>query len=376
MEGNDTLHFAPCLLSQTSEATSSEESNNGRSPRTPHPPSCMAQHSVSLRQAAKQLSRLRLDWKSSSLPSNFMIFHKDTHKSADLEVTLWPMVRWLSKEMGTVYLEGRWKSVAPTDLICSSSIHWVENLTVPELIDLIISIGGDGTLLNAAWHFQTIVPPIIPFHFGTVGFLNLFNIHHFKVALGQIFQSGCRVNIRMRLQCTLIRPGQPNATYQILNEMVVDRGVSSFMAQLDLLADGHYLTTAQADGLIVATPTGSTAYSLSAGGSVVHPEVPAMLVTPICPHTLSFRPFLLPDSVELTLQIAASSRTTAWVAFDGRERVEIKEGDQLRVQCSNYPVPTVCKEDQSRDWFKGLAQCLHWNYKPNPRNLQECMNDD
>ncbi|KAJ3043270.1 hypothetical protein HK097_001776 [Rhizophlyctis rosea] len=150
-------------------------------------------------------------------------------------------------------------------------------------------------------------------------------------------------------------------TFQILNDLVVDRGPSAYMSQLELFVDDRHLTTVQADGLVLSTPTGSTAYSLSAGGSLVHPEVPSFLVTPICPHTLSFRPMLLPDSIELKIQVPADSRSTAWASFDGRHRIELKQGDYITVGLSRWPMPTVCEADQSSDWFESLRRCLHWN---------------
>ncbi|KAJ3112957.1 hypothetical protein HDU96_003958 [Phlyctochytrium bullatum] len=153
----------------------------------------------------------------------------------------------------------------------------------------------------------------------------------------------------------------PTETFQIINDLVVDRGPSAFMSQLEVYVDDRHLTTVQADGLVISTPTGSTAYSLSAGGSITHPEVPSILVTPICPHTLSFRPMLLPDSIELRIQVPRDSRSTAWASFDGRHRIELRQGDSIVVSLSRYPMPTVCDVDQSTDWFESLRRCLHWN---------------
>lgn len=110
------------------------------------------------------------------------------------------------------------------------------------------------------------------------------------------------------------------ATFEVLNEVVVDRGPSPYLSVIELSCDSQYLTTAQADGIIIATPTGSTAYSLAAGGSIVYPSVPAILLTPICAHSLSFRPMLLPDSAELTCKIPLECRCNGWVSFDGRHR--------------------------------------------------------
>ncbi|KAG4086294.1 ATP-NAD kinase [Neocallimastix lanati (nom. inval.)] len=153
----------------------------------------------------------------------------------------------------------------------------------------------------------------------------------------------------------------PTETFQILNDVVVDRGPSAYMSHMELYGDNRHLTTAQADGLVVATPTGSTAYSLSAGGPIVHPEVQTMIVTPICPHTLSFRPMLLPNNIELKIMVPKDSRNTAWASFDGRHRIELKQGDFITVTSSRYPMPTICLNGQSNDWFNSLRRCLKWN---------------
>ncbi|KAI8910729.1 ATP-NAD kinase-like domain-containing protein [Powellomyces hirtus] len=152
----------------------------------------------------------------------------------------------------------------------------------------------------------------------------------------------------------------PVDTFQILNDLVVDRGPSAYMSQLELYVDDRHLTTVQADGLVLSTPTGSTAYSVS-GGSLVHPEVPSVLITPICPHTLSFRPMLLPDSVVIRVQVPRDSRTSAYASFDGRHRIELQKGDCITVEMSRWPVPQVCRDDQGVDWVASLRRCLYWN---------------
>ncbi|KAJ2716302.1 hypothetical protein H4R19_000724 [Coemansia spiralis] len=153
-----------------------------------------------------------------------------------------------------------------------------------------------------------------------------------------------------------------DSTFQVLNEVVVDRGPSPYLSQIELYGDGAHLTTVEADGLCLATPTGSTAYSLAAGGSLVHPEIPAVLVTPICPHTLSFRPMLLPDSMVLRVVLPPDSRNTAWASFDGRHRIELGRGDHIQITASKYPLPTVCaSQSQTQDWMASLSRCLNWN---------------
>ncbi len=371
-----------------------ERTASGDTPSTPSSPLTkrpyrMAAESVTVREAARFLRRMSLHWAQpdgndggvANWPTVFMVVHKEFDEEALLP-SLGRLILWLAAaspaggstsilvsdtvehlilraaDGGTSSeLDGEAAVLAElVRLRTAQRIHFYNakgdctmarpakgdcfggdgagqrHLTLGD-VDLVITMGGDGTVLTAAYLFQTVVPPIVPFHFGSVGFLNVFRFGDCEHILDGIIRRGCRVNLRMRLHCRLIRGHQreeaagqdaghvssgtqrddPMASWQILNEVVVDRGAGPFMAAIDVLGDGHLITTVQADGLIVATPTGSTAYSLSAGGSVAHPEVPAILVTPICPHTLSFRPLILPDSLDLVLRINASSRGVAWV---------------------------------------------------------------
>uniref|UniRef100_A0A8C4S1M4 NAD(+) kinase n=1 Tax=Erpetoichthys calabaricus TaxID=27687 RepID=A0A8C4S1M4_ERPCA len=150
---------------------------------------------------------------------------------------------------------------------------------------------------------------------------------------------------------------------QVLNEVVVDRGPSSYLSNVDLFLDGHLITTVQGDGVIVSTPTGSTAYAVAAGASMIHPNVPAIMITPVCPHSLSFRPIVVPAGVELKIMLSPDSRNTAWVSLDGRKRQEICHGDSITITTSCYPVPSICFRDPVNDWFESLAECLHWNVR-------------
>lgn len=263
------------------------------------------------------------------------------------------------------------------------------NYISPEDIDFVITLGGDGTVLYTSWLFQRYVPPILPFHLGSLGFLTVFDFTRHREALYRILRSkksrkperfsenildlkddrGMQMNLRARLTCSFYRyetimscnkstgecvmevpettkielnqtsanytqrlhrlasssvisnittsssAPEPDAVFQILNDLVVDRGPSAYMSQLEVFGDGRHLTTVQADGLIISTPTGSTAYALSAGGPLVHPDVPAMLLTPICPHTLSFRPMLLPLTMDIKVVVPIDSRNGAWVSL-------------------------------------------------------------
>ncbi|KAG9961177.1 ATP-NAD kinase, partial [Aureobasidium melanogenum] len=256
----------------------------------------------------------------------------------------------------------------------------------PELFDLVITLGGDGTVLFTSWLFQRIVPPVMSFSLGSLGFLTNFQFNQYKHQLDRIMgDAGMRVTMRMRFTCTVYRAPASNSssslpphnssdpsypattnptkiegeTHEVLNELVIDRGPSSYISSLDLYANDSLVTRISADGVILSTPTGSTAYSLSAGGSLVHPEIPAILLTPICPHTLSFRPMILNDSMELKVSVPSKGRGGGFVSFDGKGRIELGLGDEVVVRASKYPFPTVLS--QPMEWFDAISRTLRWN---------------
>ncbi len=292
--------------------------------------------------------------------------------------------------------------------------YWTPDLcwSSPEKIDLVLTLGGDGTVLFTSWLFQRIVPPILSFSLGSLGFLTPFDFAQYRERLNQVmggtpggFQAtsipstpindgvlnkaaetakdvvsdaGMRVNLRMRFTCTVFRNNQSrrfssmsstkliplssaveSEKFEVLNELVIDRGPSPYVSNLELFGDDTLLTVIQADGVIFSTPTGSTAYSLSAGGSLVHPDIPAILLTPICPHTLSFRPMLLNDTMALRIAVPRASRATAYCSFDGKGRIELKQGDYVTITASKYPFPTVI--GGKLEWIDSVSRTLRWN---------------
>ncbi|GFV57225.1 hypothetical protein TNCV_346511 [Trichonephila clavipes] len=204
-------------------------------------------------------------------------------------------------------------------------------------IDFIICMGGDGTLLYASSLFQQSVPPVMAFHLGSLGFLTPFEFDNFEEQVTNVLEGHAALTLRSRLRCIIVRKNDiseknndPHTSFLVLNEVVVDRGPSPYLSNIDLYLDGKHVTTVQGDGLIVSTPTGSTAYAVAAGASMIHPSVPAIMITPICPHSLSFRPIVVPAGVELKIMVSPESRNLAWVSFDGRKRQELRHGDSLR----------------------------------------------
>ncbi|KAK6175253.1 hypothetical protein SNE40_013755 [Patella caerulea] len=264
------------------------------------------------------------------------------------------------------------------------------NLTAK--IDFVICLGGDGTLIHASSLFQQSVPPIMAFNMGSLGFLTPFQFCHFKEEINKCLGGNASLLLRYRLKCVIncdnITSGSLSQTktqdssssstpcdqkaantYLVLNEIVVDRGSTPYLCNIDLYIEGRLVTSVQGDGLIISTPTGSTAYAVAAGASMIHPNVPCLLITPICPHSLSFRPVVVPAGVEIKLMLSPEARSSAWVSFDGRNRIEINQGESLRITTARYPIPSICAKDQMNDWFDGLAECLHWNVRKQQKSL-------
>ncbi|KAJ3134209.1 hypothetical protein HDU90_005306 [Geranomyces variabilis] len=361
----------------------------------------LAKTAVGLRHIARKIGRAQLIWDHQ--PQTVLLVTK-IHDEQLIRITH-QVAKWLAQEMGlTVLVEDRMEndpvfnlpglreqlrateaSADKSDKIRFWNNEFCASASGAASVDFLITLGGDGTVLYAAWLFQQKCPPIIPFRLGSLGFLTTFDFSNFRksvsdLVLGPGLQKGLRMNFRMRFSCTVVRHdttadytahggGAHGETFEILNDLTIDRGPSPFMSQLELYGNENHLTTIHADGLTISTPTGSTAYSLSSGGSLVHPDVSAILVTPICPHTLSFRPMILPDTMEVRIAVPDDSRATAFASFDGRKRVCLGRGDAVVVRAGVWPVPTVCWEDQSRDWFKGLERCLGWNKRERQKGL-------
>ncbi|XP_020106861.1 probable NAD kinase 2, chloroplastic [Ananas comosus] len=245
-----------------------------------------------------------------------------------------------------------------------------------ERVDLVACLGGDGVILHASNIFRGAVPPVVSFNLGSLGFLTSHTFEDYRQDLTAVIHGnktldGVYITLRMRLRCEIFRNGKamPGKVFDVLNEIVVDRGSNPYLSKIECYEHNRLITKVQGDGVIVATPTGSTAYSTAAGGSMVHPNVPCMLFTPICPHSLSFRPVILPDSAQLELKIPEDTRSNAWVSFDGKRRQQLSRGDSVRICMSEHPLPTVNKSDQTGDWFRSLIRCLNWNERLDQKAL-------
>jgi len=234
-------------------------------------------------------------------------------------------------------------------------------------IDFIVAVGGDGTLLYVNSLFPDRVPPVIPFRVGSLAFMAIFDVSNYKAVIEYVMEGMFTTLSRNRLEFCVQRNGtnspEPGSTHIVLNEAVVNNGPTGSVCTLDTYCNGHMITTVTGDGLIVGTSTGSTAYNLAAGGTMVHPNVAGILFTPICPHSLSFRPVILPPSVTLRVTVPHDARNSSWALFDGRHNTELAKGDSLIAKMAKFPLPTVCDPNETNEWFHALAQCLHWNVR-------------
>jgi NADH kinase len=229
--------------------------------------------------------------------------------------------------------------------------------------------------------FDRRVPPITSFSMGTLGFLSPFHFKDYQQALTNVLSSNVSILPRLRLECTAYdEHGQiyPQAskscfiyhdilTYlslasiQVMNEVNLHRGSYPHLTSLNCFINGQFLTNAIADGLMIATPTGSTAYSLSAGGPIVHPSVSSLLLTPVCPQSLSFRPVLLPSDVIIQLKVSKSNRSLAALSIDGRDICLLPPGAMIKIQQSPYPLPSVNRIHEGVDWVRDINQMLKFN---------------
>lgn len=176
---------------------------------------------------------------------------------------------------------------------------------------------------------------------------------------------------RMRLTVTINKVDGESIIMTALNEVNIHRGSSPSLARMDCFVNGTLLTSTVSDGLLVSTPTGSTAYSLSAGGPVMHPFVEGILVTPVCPRSLSFRPAVLPASAKILVKVLEKSRAPVQVSVDGLLPISLPIGSELIVTRSKNPLKVVCQVDANQDWLNSINSLLSYNLSFNERIIEE-----
>lgn len=224
--------------------------------------------------------------------------------------------------------------------------------------DLVVVLGGDGTILRAARAAAPKGTPILGVHFGQYGFITEIQPDNAKAALERTLRGDYDVSERMMLQATLIRDGKEMGRYTALNDAVVAKGPLARLLNLETYVCERYIATYAADGIIVSTPTGSTAYSLSAGGPVVNPHVDVLIVTPICPHTLSARSLVAPGSESVQIVTECTDGDIVTLTIDGQIGVPLRCSDKVDVVRAPFPAKIVVWDPWS--FYEKLQSRLRW----------------
>jgi NAD+ kinase len=243
---------------------------------------------------------------------------------------------------------------------------WPDGSTPPELLgqangrlDYLITLGGDGTLLRGARVLNGASTPIVGVNLGRVGFLTTVSAETLEWSLDALARKAYVTEPRLMLQPSIVaKGGKIRQEPVVLNDVVVHKGGVARVVRLKVLVDGDEVAQYSADGIIVSTPTGSTAYSMSAGGPIVVPGVDAIVVTAICPHTLAVRPLVLPANAVVSIQPLPPWTEEVLVSYDGQVGTTMQQGERLEVRRADRPVMLVRLGPES--YFKRLRKKLHW----------------
>lgn len=228
---------------------------------------------------------------------------------------------------------------------------------VRDAADIILVLGGDGTILSTAGRMTGSKTPLLGINLGGLGFLTAVRYQDVEQALELIAKGGLMIEKRMMLSAEIVRGGKKVEQFDAVNDVVVTKGAPARMLNLEVSIDDEYLTNYTSDGLIVATPTGSTAHSLSAGGPIVCPDMPALLVTPICPHALGNRPLVTSDKKEVRIAVR-SHYENIFLTIDGQVGAQLKCNDEVVIRKSKHILHLgMCK---GTSYYNILKEKLHW----------------
>ena len=233
-------------------------------------------------------------------------------------------------------------------------------VNVPEIgarCDLGLVVGGDGTMLGIGRQLAPFAVPLIGINQGRLGFITDISLEKFRITLAPMLRGEFEEDRRSLMHASVMRDGHCVFDALAMNDVVVNRGAISGMVELRVEVGGHFVANQRADGLIIATPTGATAYALSAGGPLLHPSVPGWVLCPIAPHTLSNRPIVLSDDTEVAIEIVAGRDASA--NFDSQSLASLLHGDRITVQRSRHSI--LFLHPRGWSYFDTLRKKLHWN---------------
>jgi len=266
------------------------------------------------------------------------------------------LVEWLRLKEVEVYIEEEMGNLLGLS-ISGPYLNSVKRKEIPSHVEMIIVLGGDGTLLSVARQVWNLNIPILGVNLGGLGFLTEIGQEELGGILERVVQGDFKTDERDVLNASVIRKGERIAEYTVLNDAVVNKGVLARIIDLEISINGEYLTTFQSDGLIISTPTGSTAYNLSAGGPIVYPSLHTLIITPICPHTLTNRPIVIPDDVEVRAMLK-SKEEEVFLTLDGQQGFPLEFEDLIELKKAEGRILLI--KSPYRNYFELLRKKLKW----------------
>ena len=206
----------------------------------------------------------------------------------------------------------------------------VKQADIPKHVELVIVFGGDGTFLSVSKQVNEFNIPILGINSGGLGFLTEFTLNELYPIMEKIIDDDYEIEERGMLSASVYKKGKKFGSYTVLNDLIINNGKVSRIIDLAIYAEGNHITTFKADGIIFSTPTGSTAYSLSAGGPIAHPTLPVTLITPICPHILTNRPLVVSNEMEITVKVLTVG--SSYLTLDGQETIKLEFNDEIKLK--------------------------------------------
>ena len=266
------------------------------------------------------------------------------------------LVEWLQPKGVEVYIEeGIEKSLRPN--LRAPFLNPVKREEIPSHAEMIIVLGGDGTLLSVARLVGSHEVPILGVNLGGLGFLTEITLEELYRVLERVIQGDFVTDERVVFHAAVIRRGERLAEFIVLNDAVINKGALARIIDLETTINGEYLTTFKSDGLIISTPTGSTAYNLSAGGPIVYPSLHCIIITPICPHTLTNRPIVIPDDVQIRATLKAKQQEVI-LTLDGQQGFSLEFEDVVEVRKAEGRILLI--KSPYRHYFEVLREKLKW----------------
>ncbi|HXY38217.1 MAG TPA: NAD(+)/NADH kinase, partial [Vicinamibacteria bacterium] len=265
------------------------------------------------------------------------------------------LVEWLSARGIRVCLDQQTAELGPPGLHARCLV--AAGREMARLADALVVLGGDGTLLAASRLLEKPIP-VLGVNFGSLGFLTEIALPELYPTLKGVLEGRSEHEERRLLRARIRRRDRPEAETDVLNDVVITKAGPSRIIEVDLAVDGLFVSSFRADGIIVSSPTGSTAYNLAAGGPILHPTLPALVVTPICPHMLTNRPLVVSDESRVEVRLRAARDVEVYAALDGQETFAFADGDSVEVSGSPRRLQLV--KAPGRDYYQVLRSKLKW----------------